>query len=623
MFRNIFVLLALAGAALAQTPFVPDDPYFSPYGGPADPLKPAPGYYGQWHLVNQMPVTAVNVGLDINVAGAWARGLTGAGVIIATVDDGVEAGHPDLAAKFLNAYSYSFGLTVEENAAPGFVRGQPVLPGLGSDVDNHGTAVAGLSSAIGGNGIGVTGVAPNAQIASLQLLIPADAPGKTYAEMHAASILFQGQTDESGRPDPYAPYTPPPGQYAPVRVMNRSYSERGGFKDESALVRDALHTSAGWGVIHVAGAGNYRMTGPFTLPFPAGDANKMELQNSPDVITVSALGANGKYAEYSGFGANVFVAAPSEAHGQFALSTTDRLTSANGYNGADPYFNFSHPGPDDGYSYNSQFDGTSGSAPLVSGVMALGIEANPGMTVRMAKHLLVRTSRVVDPDDATSTGGWVTNAAGYKFNNNYGFGLIDADAFTQAAVQAAGVTELVIHSTGDLAVGGNFSDSLLTFTEEAMVTVADPLPLEYVQVHFSITGLQTDWNAYMGSGDTPGAGAIIGDFEAWLTAPSGTRNRLFIDDRAIPMDLWQDRRDWVDPNMDWTFVSYAYWGENLNGTWTVDLLNHSANTGTLGTWESFRLDFGLGDLVLVPEPSAGFLVLLSLGVLAWRRLRLR
>lgn len=625
MFRIVFFLLALAGAAVAQTPFAPNDPYFFPYDGPADPAKPAPGYYGQWYLINQMPVTATNAGLDANLAGAWARGLTGAGVIVATVDDGVEAAHPDLAAKFVNAYSYSFGLTVEENAAAGFVRGQPERAGLGGEGDNHGTAVAGVASAFGGNGIGVTGAAPNAQIASLMLLAQSPPPGKTEAEIHVGSILFQGQTDGSGRPDPYAPYAPPPGQFAPVRVMNRSYSEDQGFYYEGAAVTSALHTSAGWGVIHVASAGNHRMEGFFTDPFPTGDSNKLQMQSSPDVLTVAALGGNGKYADYSAFGANVFVTAPSSSLGQFSISTTDRVSPENGYNGSgfftDPYFNFSHPGPNDGYSYNSLFNGTSASAPLVAGIMALGVEANPGLTARMAKHLIARTSRLVDPDDSVSpdsTGGWVTNAAGYKFNNNYGFGLIDADAFTLAAAQAAGVTELVNHSTGDLAVGETFSDSALTLTEEAIVSLADPLPLEYVQVHFLITGLQTDWDAYVGDGVMPGAGAILGDFEAWLTSPSGTRNRLFLDDRAIRESLWEERRDWKLAAMDWTFISYAYWGEDLNGTWTVDLLNHSANAGALGAWESFRLDFGLGDLVMVPEPATWVLLGLGLGAVALR-----
>ena len=61
--------------------------------------------------------------------------------------------------------------------------------------------------------------------------------------------------------------------------------------------------------------------------------------------------------------------------------------------------------------------------------MALGKQANPNMDVRLAKHILARTSTIVNASDSsqTSDGGWRTNAAGIHFNQNYGFGLINAD----------------------------------------------------------------------------------------------------------------------------------------------------------------------------------------------------
>lgn len=633
MFGHLAKFLGLAvllsGAVLAQTPFVPDDPYFAPYHGSADPNLPAPGYFGQWHLVNQMPISGTNAGLDVNIAGAWARGLTGAGVIIAIVDEGVEWTHPEFAAKYRNDYSYSFSRTVEENAAPGFIRGLPEWNGLDPDGDNHGTSVAGVAAAQGGNGIGGTGAAPNAQIASLKLTHVTLPPDVESDEAEVASILFQGQTDSFGRVDPYASYAPPPGEFAPVRVVNRSYGINLGFFYIGPEVNEALHTAASWGVINVLAAGNQRFDEENPGANSTADSNKQQLQSSPDVINVAALGSNGKYSYYSSFGANIFVTAPSSSYPGYGISTTDRLTAENGYNGPsfepDPYFDFSSPGPNDGRDYTSTFGGTSSSAPLVSGIMALGVEANPNLTVRMAQHLLARTSRVVDPTDAvspTSTGGWVTNGAGYKFNNNYGFGLIDADAFTLAAAHTVGITDLVTHTTGDQTVGDAFSPITLILTENVFVVFADPLPLEYVQVHFSITGLQDNWEEYMGDPGLAGIGAIAGDFEAWLTSPDGTKNRLFIDDRALPMDKWEQTRSWDElSSLDWTFTSYAYWGEDLNGFWTIELINHSTNLTELGAWDSYRMDFGMGDIFIVPEPSVVLLVVSGLGVLVALRRR--
>ena len=71
----------------AHSEFVPNDPYFNP-DVPGTVTRP--GYYGQWHLQNQMPVNSINAGLDANVAGAWQRGLTGRGVIISIVDGGTQ-----------------------------------------------------------------------------------------------------------------------------------------------------------------------------------------------------------------------------------------------------------------------------------------------------------------------------------------------------------------------------------------------------------------------------------------------------------------------------------------------------------------------------------------------------
>ena len=622
--RGLVVWLGTLAVALAQTPYVPDDPYFAPAGGTPGSDQPAAGYYGQWYLDNQMPISAVNAGLDVNIAGAWARGLTGAGVIIAIVDqNGVEGAHPDLAANFANAYSYTMSLTPEQNGAPGFLRGAPTKVG-----DNHGTAVAGVAVAVGGNGIGLSGAAPHAQFAALNFASPTLPDGVTGDQARAALLLFQGQTDAQGNPNPFVTYTPTPGTPPPVRIMNHSYGNATGYVSDGAAVLAALHTSAEMGVIHVYAAGNQRYEGP--NPRPTADSNKSQSQASPDVITVAALGSDGKYSGRSSFGANVFVTAPSDSladSGLYGMPTTDREGAA-GYNSEfsrpDPYFVFSNPGPNDGANYFSIFGGTSASAPLVAGIIALGVEANPLMDVRMAKHLLAQTSRVIDPTDTVSssnTGGWVTNAAGYHFNNNYGFGLVDADAFTLAATQYTGVTESVIHTTGDIGVGLTFADGLKTITQTATVSALGALPLEHVQVHFLLTGLEWDWEYYTGTETQPAIGAIAGDFEAWLTSPDGTRNRLFLDDTGIPIELAEGRRNYGSDTLDWTFNSYAYWGEDLNGDWLIELINHSHNTTDLGTWDNYSMTFGTGQLV-VPEPGTFALIALGVGAVFLFRRRL-
>ncbi|KTG06204.1 hypothetical protein cypCar_00016418, partial [Cyprinus carpio] len=73
--------------------------------------------------------------------------------------------------------------------------------------------------------------------------------------------------------------------------------------------------------------------------------------------------------------------------------------------------------------------GTSVSAPMVAGVIALALEANPLITWRDVQHLLVKTSRQAH----LKASDWKTNAAGHKVSHLYGFGLVDAEAMVVEA----------------------------------------------------------------------------------------------------------------------------------------------------------------------------------------------
>jgi len=307
--------------------FVPNDPLF--FRGTAAGARA--GYYGQWHLENKMPVVeGENAGRDARLAGAWAKGWTGDGVTIGIIDDGTQGDHPDLSDAFQNGLSWDFGRPAAANRAS-LLRGAPVKNAMGDKGDNHGTPVAGVAAARGGNGIGTTGAAPLAGIAALRLLglgLPDAA--------EAAAIRYQGQTNRAGRPDPYAPVNWAVG--VSVRVKNHSYGPDHPFQaSDRGTIVPALAESAAHGVIHVFSAGNQRLT------YPTADSNKIESNANPNTITVAALGSDGRYASYSSYGANVFVTAPSNSFnpGNFSIATTDRTTLKRGDNlnngSVDPY----------------------------------------------------------------------------------------------------------------------------------------------------------------------------------------------------------------------------------------------------------------------------------------------
>ena len=112
-------------------------PTVTPAVGPSDP-----NIGSQWHLLNQGQ-SGGTPGIDINVSLVW-EDYSGAGVLVAVVDDGVEHSHPDLAANYDTSIDVDYGGN-DDDAFP-------------SGDNAHGTAVAGLIAA-DDNGLGGVGVA--------------------------------------------------------------------------------------------------------------------------------------------------------------------------------------------------------------------------------------------------------------------------------------------------------------------------------------------------------------------------------------------------------------------------------------------------------------------------------
>lgn len=531
--RDSALLSAPEGVDLTQKIryFAPNDPYYSQ----------------QWHLANGSGYS------QVNVVPAWAVGATGMGVTIGIVDDCLQISHPDLSPNYVAADSWDFG---QNDADP-----SPVY----SD-DRHGTSVAGVAAGRGDNLLGITGAAPYAGLAGLRI----DFPNQTEA-MFVNATLYHSSGGNTN-----------------IKVKNHSYGIGVGFVPSDNEV-NALETSADAGTIHAAAAGNERDFHEVFLYYD-GDANKKQFQNSPDSIAVAALGADGRYSYYSNWGANVWVTAPSSddyGAGDPGITTTDR-TGEDGYN----YTGAAGEMAD--LDYTQRFGGTSSASPLVAGILALGKEVNPAMDVRMAKHLLARTSDVVDPGDASSTGGWQTNAAGYQFNQNYGFGVIDAAEFTQWARRALEVTPATTEDTGLVTVNQGIPDGsggLGTPSPGASVTETFNLSstdrLEEVEVTLDI---DHTWR---------------GDLEAFLTSPLGTTSRLFYHNYGDPGDFG------AADQIDWTFTSNEFWGEIPLGEWSLSV--HDVFAGDTGTWNSFSVLANMGTLVMVPEPST--LALWTLGLL--------
>ena len=76
------------------------------------------------------------------------------------------------------------------------------------------------------------------------------------------------------------------------------------------------------------------------------------------------------------------------------------------------------------------------------------LDANPNLTWRDVRHILVETAERVDTGDSDFYSDWSMNDGGYYFSRSYGFGNIDAGAATAAATSWTTVPAEVSVSSG-------------------------------------------------------------------------------------------------------------------------------------------------------------------------------
>jgi len=331
----------------------------------------------------------------INVEGAWDI-TTGGNIVVAVIDTGVRLNHLDLQGNIIKDRARTFlnnPVTGDFLEAVALRQGSPGTQGYNNawDPEGHGTAVSGIIAAKTNNAAGMAGISWGALILPIQVL-GATGGGTNIAV--ASGITYAADNK--------------------ARIINLSL---GGFS-QSEVLSEAIRYAQNKGVIVVAAAGNETTGRP---SYPAAYAG---------VIGVGATDKDDKVTSFSNFGADVSLVAPGSRIWTTYCNFLDPADSCAAPGKETLVCNSSNTNPDDpdacfvnGSEVYVYIDGTSFSAPIVVGILALMASVRPDITSELALKILQQSTD--RPAGAAQTGR----------DAYYGFGRVNA---ARAVAQAAG-----------------------------------------------------------------------------------------------------------------------------------------------------------------------------------------
>ncbi len=400
---------------------------FNPQGGSSTELMQ------QWHLKQMGDIGTI-----------W-NDFTGKGVSVGVYDEGTQQAHWDLD----DNYDATKHVVIDGNVLDG-----------GLPTGAHGTAVAGLIAAER-NGRGGVGVAYSAKVTGVNIFdfqSPIFVNGTNAAALESA-LQQASQFDVvnhswGGGTDNYGP------------VTSRSNPNSASSFFARTFEYSAANGRGGLGTINVMASGN--------------DTKLGQNHNGVTDRHAIAVGAyrqvDGVSSYYSNYGPHLLVSAPSN---DFAIIngtgivTTD-LLGTDGYN-----WSADLAAAND---YTDQFGGTSAATPIVSGVVALMLDANENLGWRDVQNILAASAKMpiafetgpvalglVQNDvrgeillNETSfklsgaDANW--NGGAMHYSNDYGYGAVDAyNAVRMAEVWGLFATAKTsaneVHVSQEVAVG--------------------------------------------------------------------------------------------------------------------------------------------------------------------------
>ena len=343
---------------IMQALYTPNDPYYS----------------NQWNLSSP--------GVGIRVPSVWDK-TTGAGQVVAVIDSGITK-HSDLNSNVVAGYDMISNTSESRDgngrdadaSDPGNYKVSGSCGTLASANSTwHGTHVAGIISAVGNNGAGITGVAPGVKISPIRAI------GECGGYL---SDVIDGITWASG-----GTVAGIPANANPAKTINLSI---GGMGTCPSTLQASINSAVQRGSSIFVAAGNENQPAANTAP-----------ANCNNVIVVGASNQAGNKASYSNYGSAVDIMAPGGDTGAGILSTFDTGTTTPG---------------SETYGY---MIGTSMATPTAAAVGALMKAADPSLTPAQIEAKLKATSGTLPGSCSGGCGAGLINAsAAVVFPNSSG-----------------------------------------------------------------------------------------------------------------------------------------------------------------------------------------------------------
>uniref|UniRef100_A0A8C6MH77 Furin (paired basic amino acid cleaving enzyme) b n=1 Tax=Nothobranchius furzeri TaxID=105023 RepID=A0A8C6MH77_NOTFU len=449
---------------------------------------------------------------DLNTKAAWAQGYTGKGVVVTILDDGVEKDHPDLISNYDPEASYDVN-DGDADPQPRYTQWHAVT------CHSHTLFTAAL---VCGDPVCIVS---SVNFAGVRML-----DGEVTDVVEARSLSLNPQH---------------------IHIYSASWGPEDDGKSldgpakmaKEAFLQGITKGRSGLGSIFVWASGNGGRE--------QDSCNCDGYTNSIYTLSISSTTESGNVPWYSEPCSSTLATTFSSGNpGEKQIVTTDLRQKCT-----------------------DSHTGTSASAPLAAGIIALALEANMNLTWRDMQHLVVRTSL---PGHLIA-GDWKTNGVGRRVSHSYGYGLLDAGAMVVLAQNwtALGPQHQCVHTM--LAESRDVGNKLV-FSKSVDACWGRPeyvRSLEHVQARLTLSHNQR------------------GKLAIHLISPLGTRSTLLF---PRPNDYSSEGFN------DWAFMSTHSWDEDPQGEWTLEIENMAPHERDYGVLSQFTLIlWGTGPNVVNPS----------------------